>query len=175
MSRGEFESLYDASAATLLAFFMRRTGDPHSARDLWAEAFAQAFAARRRFRGSTPSQAKSWLYGIAYRQLAQYHRRGAIEQRALRRLATQPPSLSDEDLERLGELAGLDELGSEVDAAMQRLPAGLRDAVALRVIDELPYIQVADRLNITPQAARVRVSRALSTLRATIPNDRSTP
>lgn len=116
MSRSEYESLYDSCAQTLLGFFVRRTSDPHTARDLWAETFAQAFIARRRFRGSTPQEAESWLYGIAYRQLAQYHRRGAIEQRALRRLAAEPPALSDEDLERLDELAGLGQLGSEVDA-----------------------------------------------------------
>ncbi len=175
MSRSEFESLYDLSAEALLGFFVRRTGDPHTARDLWAETFAQAFAARRRFRGSTPLQAESWLYGIAYRQLAQYHRRGAIEQRALRRLATEPPALSAEDVERLQELAGLAQLGHDVGAAMSRLPTAQRDAVALRVIDELSYADIANRLNITPQAARVRVSRALSTLRAAVPTDRSTP
>jgi RNA polymerase sigma-70 factor (ECF subfamily) len=74
MSRSEVESLYDSCAPTLLAFFVRRTGDPHTARDLWAE----TFAARRRFRGSTSPDAESWLYGIAYRQLAQYHRRGGV-------------------------------------------------------------------------------------------------
>lgn len=36
MSRSEFGSLYDTSATTLLGFFARRTGDPHTARDLWA-------------------------------------------------------------------------------------------------------------------------------------------
>ena len=175
MSRSEFVALYDSCAQTLLGFFVRRTGDPHTARDLWAETFAQAFAARRRFRGSTPEQAQSWLYGIAYRQLAQYHRRGAIEQRALRRLSTDPPPLSDADLERLDELASVAELGVELGAAMERLPAGLRAAVALRIIDELPYADIAHRLDITPQAARVRVSRGLTTLRAALPTDRSTP
>lgn len=175
LSRSAFESLYDLCAESLLAFFARRTSDPHTARDLWAETFARAFAGRRRFRGTTPQEAESWLYGIAYRQLAQYHRRGAIEQRALRRLAMQRPELSNEDVERLQDLAGLAELGSQVEAEMDRLPSTLRDAMALRVIDELPYAQVAERLNITPQAARVRVSRALCALRAAVPDDRSTP
>ena len=173
MSRSEFEALYDACASTLLAFFARRTSDPHTARDLWAETFAQAFSSRRGFRGEASGEAESWLYGIAYRQLAQYHRRGRIEQRALRRLATEPPALSDDDVERLQELAALAELRSELDVAMGRLPAALRDAVALRVVDELPYAQIAKRLDITPQAARVRVSRALCALRASVPTERS--
>lgn len=172
MSRSEFEALYDRCAQPLLGFMMRRTGEPQAARDLWAETFAQAFAGRRSFRGATPERAESWLYGIAYRQLAAYHRRGVIEQRALRRLAAEPPPLSDGDLERLQRL---DELGDDATAAIERLPRSLRDAVVLRVVDELPYVDVAHRLSITPQAARVRVSRALSTLRTAVPTDRRAP
>lgn len=169
MSRRDFDDLYDACAQQLLVFFARRAADPHTARDLWAETLAQAFAARGRFRGRGPEQARSWLYGIAYRQLGQYRRRGVIEQRALRRLALEAPALSDEDVERLDELA---HVGPAVSEAMHRLPMSLRDALALRVLEELPYAEVATRLNITPGAARVRVSRALSALRAAATTDR---
>ncbi|MBI2684611.1 MAG: hypothetical protein HYX33_04375 [Actinobacteria bacterium] len=93
------------SDQTLLGFFVRRTGDPHTARDLWAEIWARAFAARRRFRGSTPREAESWLDGSAYRQLAQYHRRGAIDQCALRRAATEAPALSYSYVGRPSDLA----------------------------------------------------------------------
>lgn len=158
MSRADFNALYDARAQALLVFFARRTADPHTARDLWAETLAQAFAGRARFRGSGMDGATAWLYGIAHHQLAQFHRRGAVEQRALRRLAAEPPALSDDDIARLGTLGHLRE---ELD----RLPAGQRDAVALRVIEELPYRDVAARLGITPEAARTRVSRALHALR----------
>jgi RNA polymerase sigma-70 factor (ECF subfamily) len=44
------------------------------------------------------------------------------------------------------------------------LPVHERDALQLRVVDELSYAQVAERLAIRPAAARVRVSRALRRL-----------
>lgn len=69
LDRPAFAHLYEQRADDLLVFFTRRTLDPEIARDLWAETFAQAFAARRRFRGQSSEQAVSWLYGIAYRQL----------------------------------------------------------------------------------------------------------
>ena len=156
MSRSEFASLGDSCAPALLTFFVRRTGDPHTARDLWAETFAQAFAARPGFRGTTSQQAASWLYGIAYRQLAQYHRRGAIEQRALRRLAAEPPPLSDADLERLRDLAGIAELGSAIDSAMRGLPDPLRHAVAFARHRRTALRRSRRALSITPQAALVR-------------------
>ena len=41
------------------------------------------------------------------------------------------------------------------------LDRGQRQALWLRVVDERPYVEVAARLGITEQAARMRVSRAL--------------
>ena len=45
--------------------------------------------------------------------------------------------------------------------ALAQLPEHERRALELRVIDELPYREVARTLAIRPAAARLRVSRAL--------------
>jgi RNA polymerase sigma-70 factor (ECF subfamily) len=44
------------------------------------------------------------------------------------------------------------------------MSAAERDAVALRVVEELGYEEIAQRLNCTPAAARVRVHRGLARL-----------
>jgi DNA-directed RNA polymerase specialized sigma24 family protein len=66
-------------------FFTRRTYDVDAALDLTAETFARAFAARRRFRGSSDAQAGPWLFAIASGQLAAYPRRGYAQRRPPRR------------------------------------------------------------------------------------------
>jgi RNA polymerase sigma-70 factor (ECF subfamily) len=48
-----------------------------------------------------------------------------------------------------------------LSAAFDQLPRHEREAVELRVLDDLPYETVASRLDIQPAAARLRVSRAL--------------
>jgi RNA polymerase sigma-70 factor (ECF subfamily) len=48
--------------------------------------------------------------------------------------------------------------------ALASLPRDQREAVELRVLDELSYGEVAQRLSIRPEAARLRVSRALRRL-----------
>lgn len=53
----------------------------------------------------------------------------------------------------------------ELRAALAALGAGEREAVELRVVDELAYEEIARRLDIQPAAARLRVSRALRRLR----------
>jgi len=49
-------------------------------------------------------------------------------------------------------------------AAVESLAEHERRALELRVVQELPYRQVADELTIQPAAARLRVSRALHRL-----------
>jgi RNA polymerase sigma-70 factor (ECF subfamily) len=44
------------------------------------------------------------------------------------------------------------------------LPEDTREAVTLRIVDELSYPDLAARLAITEQAARQRVSRGMRTL-----------
>ena len=109
-----------------------------------------------------------WLLGIAANVLADTVRRNRIETRARERLGL-PLDLASEDgytavEERLSPRAALARgLGS--------LPAHERDALELRVVDELSYAQVAKRLAIRPAAARLRVSRALRRLALSVPKE----
>ena len=57
-----------------------------------------------------------------------------------------------------------------VDEALSDLPEGQRQAIQLRVLDDLSYEEVATALDTTPLGARVRVSRGLSALRRRITN-----
>lgn len=95
-------------------------------------------------------------------------RRGASERRALRRVGVVAPALDAEELARIEDLAELRDLRSTIAAALAELSAQQRDAVRLRVVDELDYPAVADRLGISEQAARARVSRGLRVLAAAV-------
>ncbi|UJA19372.1 sigma-70 family RNA polymerase sigma factor [Thermoleophilia bacterium SCSIO 60948] len=156
--------LYDANATNLVVFFTRRVWDAQVAMDLAAETFAQAVESAPRFRGEDSSAAQAWLFGIAANKLRRFHRDGAIEDRALRRLKLEPPVLSDEEFERIEELAGTAELRDLVRDALARLSPEQRDALELRVVEELPYSEVAARLGTSEQAIRARVSRGLQNL-----------
>jgi RNA polymerase sigma-70 factor (ECF subfamily) len=163
-----FARFYEEHAESLLAYVMRRVWDVDVALDLTAESFAQAYLSRRRFRGSTEAEAAGWLYGIAKRQLALYFRRSAVEKRALQRLGLQAPRFDEEEEARLRDLAEPDDLRAVVRLELDRLSAGQRQALQLRVVDELPYTDVADSLGISQQAARARVARGLKALAAAL-------
>jgi RNA polymerase sigma factor (sigma-70 family) len=164
MQPSEFAAFYSAHSRRLLAFFARRTFDVEIARDLTAETFAEAFAHRRRFRGSTDAEAAAWLFGIARHQLSRYARTGRVRRKAIERLGIRLPEVSEDDHERIVELAGLAELRDRVAAAFSDLSGDQREALRLRVIDELPYAEVAETLGVSEQTARARVSRGLRRL-----------
>jgi len=159
-----FGDFFDAYFDDLLRYLTRRTCDAEAGLDLTAESFAQAYLSRRHFRGSTEGEAAAWLYRIAKRQLARYFKKGAAEQRALRRLGLERPELDLETERQLERLASLDEVRTALSAELNELSPARREALQLRVIDELPYREVARRLEISEAAARARVSRALREL-----------
>jgi len=161
-----FARFYEEHANGVLAFAARRTLDVEVARDVMAETFAQAFRGRGRFRGTTEAEAAGWLYGIARHLLSRYARSGVVARRATERLGISLPELSDEDYDRVVELAGLAELRSVVAEAFERLQPDQREAVRLRIVGELSYPEVAAQLGVTEPTARARVSRGLRQLAA---------
>jgi RNA polymerase sigma factor (sigma-70 family) len=167
-----FVALYDKHSEALLRFFARRTLDPEVAFDLTTETFAQAFLTRSRFDERRGTQS-AWLYGIARHQLGTYLRRLRVERNARVRLGLDGQALADDDYERVEALIDFAEVGRHLRVALQDLPSDQREAVVYRVIDELSYEQIAERVGCSQEAARARVSRGLRLLARTLapPND----
>jgi RNA polymerase sigma factor (sigma-70 family) len=160
-----FVAFYRRHLASILAFFLRRTGDPELTADLTAEVFAAALLAARRYQpGKEPALA--WLYGIAAHKLADSRRRGRVEARARKRLALEPLVIEDEDIGRIDQLAATADSQASVEAAVRELPEAQRDAVLARVVEERPYAEIAERMACSEMVVRQRVSRGLRTLRA---------
>lgn len=170
----QFERFYDEYAEELLTFVARRVYDVDTAVDLMAEVFARALLKCRSFRGKTDAEARGWLYSIATHEIADYFRRSKVEHRAVQRLAMQVRRPSEEDHERIIELAGLRELRGAVRQELGHLSSEQEQAVRLRIIDELPYEEIAEALGISQQAARARVARGLKSLATVLEKYRPT-
>lgn len=142
----------------------RRTYDPELALDVVAETFAVAFEQRRRCRARAPEQRAAWLHGIARNILHTAWRRGAAERRALTKLGLDAPDAAAVELDRIEALADVDRRSAELHAGLQDLDALQREAVQLRVVDQVGYREIAERLGVTEQVVRARVSRGLRKL-----------
>jgi RNA polymerase sigma-70 factor (ECF subfamily) len=74
-----------------------------------------------------------------------------------------------------GNIDAVDErlsLSETARQAISSLSERDRELVRLRVIEERPYREIAARLQCTPQAARLRVSRLLRQLQCTLGGQR---
>lgn len=158
-----FADLYERSSEKILAYFYRRTWDPHVSADLVAETFAAAWLRRATYRASDGSRV-AWLFGIAKRELGRYRRRRKIEFRAVTRLGIQVPQLGNDSVERIEEMVDARALREDLAAGLKQLSASERAAVQLRVIDDRSFREVGERLGCSEGAARVRVHRALRKL-----------
>ena len=164
-----FAAFYDAYAERILLFLVRRVLDVDTAFDLLSETFATALERRHQFRGSTAEEEQGWLYSIARSELSHFWRDGKVERIALARLGVGVPALSDPEIERIEQLAGITDLVPALHDAMASLPEDQRRAVELRVVEEHGYSEVATILGVSEQTARARVSRGLRALAQRLP------
>jgi RNA polymerase sigma factor (sigma-70 family) len=130
-------------------FVRRRTSSWADAEDVTAEVFADAAKALDRFEpGATPVLA--WLYTVARRRLADEARRRSGAPRLI--------ILREER-----------EYGLDVARALRRaigsLPDTQRSVVVLKLVEGCSFREVAERLEVSEAACKMRFSRALERLR----------
>lgn len=159
----DFGLFYDRHVKELLSYCYRRTGCAETAAELTAEVFTAAFSRRRSYREST-TPAIGWLYGIARRQIGTFLRRKAVADRHRKRFGLGDLSWSADDLGRIERLVDLQAHVHSLQGAWHLLSTAQQQAVQLRVVDELSYAEIAEILQCSNGAARVRVSRGLSRL-----------
>lgn len=156
-----FRDLYERYAEDVHGYFARRTRSDGAALDLTAETFAQAWLVRTRFRDEAGGSAAPWIYGIARNVLLMSIRRGELERRATQRLDLERTDVCGPSHEPAPDASWAD----GADELLDTLPPYQREAVRLRVLQELDYDQVATALGTTRSNARVRVHRGLASLR----------
>lgn len=147
----------------VFGYVCRRTDSEQDAADVVSEVFV---VARRRI-DDLPAgdEARLWLFGVARRVLSEHyrgrrrrHRLASALLAALREeYATDPAELFQRDDEAIG-----------IRKALARLPDLDRDILALVSWEGLTPSQVAVVLNISPVAARARLSRARKRLTAVL-------
>ena len=151
-----FDELYLRHAVAVHAQLRRHV--PHLAADLTAETFAQAWIARRKFRDDRGGSALPWLLGISRNLLRQSLRSDRAETRAREHLGLGSCPVSDDEYEQVDDALSMN---VELRDAWDRLGDQEKEALELRILDELPYSEVAATLKIESTSARSRVHRAL--------------
>jgi RNA polymerase sigma-70 factor (ECF subfamily) len=145
----------------LVRFAQRRLADPALAEDAVHDVFEAVLSGRARFGGR--SAMRSWLTAVLKHKIVDIVRRRPL---------AEPLDCGGEDADGDGARAVASSAAGPEDHAAQRerlrhvlarleaLPATLRDAVALRLIEDRPTAEVCARLAITEENLFVRLHRA---------------
>jgi RNA polymerase sigma-70 factor, ECF subfamily len=142
----------------LVRFAQRKLRDPMQAEDAVHDVFEAVLSGRARFAGR--SALRSWLTAVLKHKIIDIVRRSAGMD-----------TLDDEDSEhgllalecphaRPDELADHRQQLAHTLARIEALPAGLRDAMRLRVLEDRPTDQVCASLGISEDNLFVRMHRA---------------
>ena len=158
-----FVALYSDQRHGVTQYFRRRIGDGEIAADLMAETYTQALSSATRFSGDD-EDAVRWLYGIARHVLARYRRHVEAVDAALLRVPLERDVDGEDEREHIFRDDRQPGLHCALQPALTELTDAQRDALSLRVVDDLPYTEIASQLNIGAELARARVSRALRAL-----------
>lgn len=137
------ERVYREDGARLWRAMVAFTGNPDTASDVVAEAFAQLL-----HRGDAVRSPQRWVWRAAFR----------IAAGELKRFRQTPPLPTQ-------HLDGFDEGALDVMAALQKLPMKQRAAVVLRHSFGYTPREVASMLGVAPPTARVHIARGLKRLR----------
>ena len=157
--RGEpdaFDGLYDRFGDVVWRLCYRMAGNTEDAQDLAQEVWLVVWGKIAGFR--CESAFATWLYRVASNVCLQWLRK-------VRNKKTMPlddaPLISHTRLE--SEVADRDHL-DRLLAAVAELPEPLKLALVLRVEQDLSYGEIAEALECTTAAAKMRVSRARAML-----------
>jgi RNA polymerase sigma-70 factor (ECF subfamily) len=160
-----FRELYDRNVDAVYSFFVRRCRSHEIAVDLTAETFSQAWQSRLHFVDRRGGAVAPWLFGIARNVLLRSVRqqRVADEARLSLGMGTLASHIIPDD-------RWLDDLDEDLALALAALPGTQRQAIELRILDDLDYHDIAEQLDCSPGAVRIRVSRGLGSLRSSLSN-----
>jgi RNA polymerase sigma-70 factor (ECF subfamily) len=154
-----FEALYREQSPRIFALARRMAGSEQEGEDLLQEIFLQAYRKLDSFKGD--AQIGTWLYRLALNHCLD-HVRG---KRARMDKVTDPLEAREGAIEpaarRETPIARLD-----LDRAIERLPAGCREAFVLHDVEGFEHKEIARLLGVAEGTSKSQVFKARMKLRA---------
>lgn len=162
MDEQEFDDFYVASFRRVTGQVYAMIGDRDEAQECVQEAFARAWAHRRKLEKATYPEA--WVRTTAYRIAVSRWRRTSRGRRPADR-AVGPPT----------QTPAVDESHVALVAALKQLPEAQRRALVLHHIADLPVQAVAAEVGAPEGTVKARLSRGRAALAALLADDPDGP
>ena len=169
-----FDGLIEMYSAKLYKVAYALLGSRQDAEEVVQDTFLRAYRALQAFRGE--SSLETWLHRItvnlARNKYQWNHRRGSglnVSLTAGDDPDGEPGAESEQDVpDRRMEpdlVLEHDEIGTNIMKALNNLPDNLRETMLLRHVNDMPYEQIAQRLDCKVGTVKSRLSRGREMLR----------
>ena len=146
------EEGFRAHRDTVFRFLLRRTRHAERAEDLTQQVFLEAARDRPRVGGGEPPLL-AWLYTVARRRFLDESGRPAPSALPEREL------VSTDDALHYGR-----EVANGIRVAMQRISPEHREVLSRRLLEGVPFAEIAERSEMTEGAVKMRFRRGLAEL-----------
>lgn len=153
-SQAAFEEIFRRYSPRLYGFLRKRSQDNSLVEDVFQSTFQKLHQSRSKYDTSLPLSA--WIFTICRNTLYDYFRKQKRSRET-----------TSEEYDNLLEMASTqDEQTKESPEILEQLPSSQQQAVELRYYADMPFEEIALKLNTSPSNARQLVSRGLKKLRA---------
>jgi RNA polymerase sigma-70 factor (ECF subfamily) len=152
--RDAVRQLYDRYAPRVFAVVRRIAGDDELARDFAQEAWLRAIRALPTFRGD--SRFSTWLHRIAVNAALEAARKADVRER---REVMAPDPVDD------GGSSADPLLARRLEAALARLPSGMREVLVLHDVEQYTHEEIAEVLGITAGTSKSQLFKARAKMR----------
>lgn len=154
-----YGTFFRRHARAVSSYGVRRCDNPDDVADLVADTFMIALQASGRYIPETDT-ALPWLYGIARRVLARQRRRKAGFSRLLVKATHSQVRFQGMEEDAIAEAIDATRTAPALAQALGGLSKGERDVLELVAFEGLSPSEAAVVLELTPNAARLKLSRA---------------
>jgi RNA polymerase sigma factor (sigma-70 family) len=168
-SADSYSAFFRRHVEPITRYSVRRCANPDDVADLVGETFLVALQAAHRYRPETDT-ALPWLFGIARRLLAKQRRKYVGNRRLEIKVSNAFPVFTAAEDDAVASAIDAARQAPALEEAMARLTRSEREVLELVAYDGLSPSEAAVTLDITPNAARLRLSRARKTVRNHLDN-----
>jgi RNA polymerase sigma-70 factor (ECF subfamily) len=156
----QFEHLVRRYQQVLYRHAVSMVLDHDAAADMVQDAFVRAYVNLRQCRD--PSRFRAWLFQTLRNRCLDHLKDANRRHLRIDEIVEPPIDESDDP----SEIARRHELRARIVRALAQLPPMLREAFVMHYVDGLPYDTMADLLDVSVSALKMRASRARDALSA---------
>lgn len=154
-----WEALLGAHTRKIYNLCYRFTGRPEEAQDLTQEVFIKVFQTLKTF-DAAQGAFSTWLNCVARNHLVDHYRR-TKKDRATSPLEDELPTIEEKPTSEVQPMAWVEarERKEVLQTALDRLSPDLREAVILRDLQDLDYLEIGQVLGVPEGTVKSRINR----------------